>query len=243
MSAKPPRQSRQSSSSARRAADARAKQQATVRAARQRYFAMIGVPLVLVLIGAAVFVSRVIPRTHAAATATIAIPTTVFVSRVIPRTHAAAFVAGAPIDGVQCGAAEGQTQHVHQHFDVVINGQDFTPPASVGIFAERTSSPDTPCLYWTHTHTPDGVIHVESPATETIMLGAFLDIWSVSPVDRTLLNRIQANPPDRVIVDGSPYSGDYRAIPLLSHSLITLEYGNPDVPQRPFDFQAAGLPT
>ncbi len=218
MSAKPPRQS---SSSTRRAADARAKQQATMRAARKRYFAMIGVPLVLVLIGAAVFVSRVVPRTHAASS----------------------FVAGAPIDGVQCGAAEGQTQHVHQHFDVVINGQDFTPPASVGILAERTSSPNTPCLYWAHTHTPDGVIHVESPAKDTILLGAFLDIWSVSPVDRTLLNRIQANPPDRVIVDGKPYTGDYRAIPLLSHSLITFEYGSPDVPQRPFDFQAAALPT
>jgi len=239
MSAKPPRQS---SSSARRAADARAKQQATMRAARKRSLAMIGVPLVLVLIGAAVFVSRVVPRMHTAATATTAIPTT-DASSTIAAASASSFVAGAPIDGVQCGAAEGQTQHVHQHFDVVINGQDFTPPASVGIFAERTSSPNTPCLYWAHTHTPDGVIHVESPAKDTIMLGAFLDIWSVSPVDRTLLNRIQANPPDRVIVDGKPYSGDYRAIPLLSHSLITLEYGNPDVPQRPFDFQAAGLPT
>ncbi len=217
MSAKPPRQS---SSSARRAADARAKQRASTRTTRKRYFAMIGVPLVLVLIGAAVFVSRVIPR-----------------------THTAAFVAGAPIDGVQCGAAEGQTQHVHQHFDVVVNGQDFTPPASVGIFAERTSSPNTPCLYWAHTHTPDGVIHVESPAKDTIMLGAFLDIWSVSSGDRTILNRITANPPDRVIVDGKPYTGDYRAIPLLSHSLITFEYGSPDVPQRPFDFQAAGLST
>jgi len=242
MSAKPPRQSRQSSSSARRAADARAKQQATVRAARQRYFAMICVPLVLVLIGAAIFVSRVVPRTHTAATATVAIPTTA-ASSTIAAASSSSFVAGAPIDGVQCGAAEGQTQHVHQHFDVVINGQDFTPPASVGIFAERTTSPNTPCLYWAHTHTPDGVIHVESPAKDTIMLGAFLDIWSVSPVDRTLLNRITANPPDRVIVDGKPYTGDYRAIPLLSHALITFEYGTPDVPQRPFDFQAAGLPT
>lgn len=217
MSAKPPRQS----SSSTRRATAQAKQQAAMRAARKRFLAMIGIPLVLVLIGAAVFVSRVVPRNHTAS----------------------AFVAGAPIDGVQCGTAEGQTQHVHQHFDVVINGQDFTAPASVGIFAERTSSPNTPCLYWAHTHTPDGVIHVESPATDTIMLGAFLDIWSVSPVDRTLLNRIQANPPNRVIVDGKPYTGDYRAIPLLSHSLITFEYGSPNVPQRPFDFQAAGLPT
>ncbi len=234
MSARPPRQS----SSARRAAATRAKQ----RAAMRRSLATIGIPLALVLIGAAVFISRVAPRTHAAATPTTAIPTTA-ASSTIASSSASAFVAGAPIDGVQCGATEGQIQHVHQHFDVVINRQDFTPPASVGIFAERTSSPNTPCLYWVHTHTPDGVIHVESPANDTVVLGAFLDIWSVSPVDRTLLDRIRANPPDRVIVDGKPYTGDYRAIPLRSHTLITFEYGSPDVPQRPFDFQAAGLPT
>ncbi|MDQ6603329.1 MAG: hypothetical protein M3176_12455 [Chloroflexota bacterium] len=228
MSAKSPRQS----ASSRRAATAHAKRQAA-RTAMRRYVAMIGIPVVLVLIGAAVFVSRVVPRTHTA-TATAAN---------VAAAPGAPFVAGSPIDGVQCGATEGQTQHVHQHFDVVINGQDFTPPQYVGIFADKTSSPNTPCLYWSHTHTADGVIHVESPAKDTVVLGAFLDIWSVSPVDRTLLNRIQANPPDRVIVDGKPYTGDYRAIPLLSHSLITLEYGSPDVPQRPFDFQTAGLPT
>jgi hypothetical protein len=229
MSARAPRQS----SSSRRAPASHAKQR-TARAATRRSLAMIGVSLVLVLIGAAVFVSRVVPRDHTATNPTAANPSA---------AGGSAFVAGAPIDGVQCGAAEGQIQHVHQHFDVIVNGQDFTPPASVGIFAERTSSPNTPCLYWSHTHTPDGVIHVESPAKDTLMLGAFLDIWSVSPVDRSLLNRIEANPPDRVIVDGNPYTGDYRAIPLRSHTLITFEYGSPDVPQRPFDFQAAGLPT
>jgi len=228
MSAKSPRQS----ATSRRAAAAQAKRQAA-RTAMRRYVAIIGIPVVLVLIGAAVFVSRVVPRTHTA-TATAAN---------VAAAPGAPFVAGAPIDGVQCGATEGQTQHVHQHFDVVINGQDFTPPQYVGIFADKTSSPNTPCLYWSHTHSTDGVIHVESPAKDTVVLGAFLDIWSVSPVDRTLLNRIQANPPDRVILDGKPYTGDYRAIPLLSHSLITLEYGSPDVPQRPFDFQTAGLPT
>jgi len=228
MSARAPRQS-----SSRRAPASPAKQQAA-RVATRRYLAMIGIPLVLVLVGAAVFVSRVVPRNHTTTNPTAANPSA---------AGGSAFVAGAPIDGVQCGAAEGQIQHVHQHFDVIVNGQAFTPPASVGIFATRTSSPNTPCLYWSHTHTPDGVIHVESPAKDTLMLGAFLDIWSVSPVDRSLLNRIQANPPDRVIVDGKPYTGDYRAIPLRSHTLITFEYGSPDVPQRPFDFQAAGLPT
>ncbi len=167
----------------------------------------------------------------------------VSVSRRGGTTDAGGFVAGKPIDGVQCGATEGQTQHIHQHFNVVVNGQETALPALIGIFSDSGKTPNAPCLYWLHTHSPDGVIHVEAPVKDQLTLGAFLDIWSVSPVDRTLLDRITANRPDRIILDGTEYTGDLRAIPLKSHTLITVEYGNPAVPQQPFDFQRAGLPT
>jgi hypothetical protein len=145
--------------------------------------------------------------------------------------------AAAPVDGVQCGATEGQTQHIHQHLDIVVNGQYQTIPANVGIILTKG------CLYWMHTHTPDGVIHIEAPVKDHLMLVTFFDIWSVSQVDRTALNKVLAGPPDRILLDGKPYTGDYRMIPLQSHTLVTLEYGSPDTPQRPFDFVAAGLPT
>ncbi len=145
-------------------------------------------------------------------------------------------VAGAPVDGVQCAPAEGQTQHVHQHLDIAVDGKFLPVPANVGILSTKG------CLYWIHTHSPDGVLHVEAPVSDHLTLGTFFDIWAVSSVDRTALDRVRAGPPDRVIVDGKPYTGDYRAIPLLSHGLITLEYGK-EMPQSPFDFIAAGLPT
>jgi hypothetical protein len=145
--------------------------------------------------------------------------------------------AGAPVDGVQCGPTEGQAQHIHQHIDVVVNGQYQTIPANVGIILDKG------CLYWVHTHTPDGVIHVEAPVKDQLTLGTFFDIWSVSPVDRAALDKVKAGAPDRIIVDGKPYTGDVRAIPLQSHTMITLEYGGPETPQRPFDWVAAGLAT
>jgi hypothetical protein len=144
--------------------------------------------------------------------------------------------AAAPVDGVQCGATEGQAEHIHQHLDIVVDGQYQTIPANVGIIQNRG------CLYWVHTHTPDGVIHVEAPVNDRLRLGTFFDIWAVSQVDRTALNRVRAGAPDRIIVDGRPYTGDFRAIPLQSHTMITLEYG-PETAQRPFDWAAAGLST
>lgn len=146
-------------------------------------------------------------------------------------------VSAAPVDGVQCGATEGQAQHIHQHLDIVVNGQYQTIPANVGIILSKG------CLYWVHTHTPDGVIHVEAPVNDRLTLGTFFDIWAASEVDRSTLNKVQAGAPSRIIVDGKPYTGDFRAIPLQSHTLITLEYGGSETPQRPFDWGAAGLAT
>ncbi len=33
------------------------------------------------------------------------------------------------------------------------------------------------CFYWLHTHTEDGIIHIESPVQRTFTLGHFFAIW------------------------------------------------------------------
>ena len=33
------------------------------------------------------------------------------------------------------------------------------------------------CIYWLHTHAPDGVIHIESPFERVYTLGNLFDIW------------------------------------------------------------------
>jgi hypothetical protein len=173
-----------------------------------------------------------------AALAIAGIVTAVTVSR---RGETTALAAGKPIDGMTCGQMEGQVQHVHQYLEFVIDGRYYLPPESVGIVPDTARPQTIKCMYWTHTHTPDGVIHVESPTKETLTLGHLLDVWSVSPVSRALWERTQAGPPTRVIVNGQEYTGDLRAIPLRSHAQITIEYGTTLLPQRSFDFQKAGL--
>ena len=147
--------------------------------------------------------------------------------------------AGTPIDGIQCLGSEQLAMHIHQHIDVVINGKIDDPPAYIG-FATGGK-----CLYWIHVHADyPGVIHVESPINATYTLGDYLDIWAATPtnlakgvqVDHTVLKVIESRNPDRVIVNGKAYGGDVRAIPLTPHGLITLEYGQPYVAQKPFDF-------
>ena len=145
-------------------------------------------------------------------------------------------VAGSPIDGVTCGSMEGQTQHIHQQLQVVVDGQMRFAPAYVGFMQGKNCT-----LYWIHMHQDyPGIIHVEAPVKDRFTLGAFLDIWSVSPVDQSLLSVIEGRNPDAVVVNGKPYLGDVRAIPLLAHELITLQYGNKVVPQQPFDFSRVG---
>ena len=157
------------------------------------------------------------------------------------RGETTAVAAGKPIDGMTCGQMEGQVQHVHQYLEFVIDGRYYLPPESVGIVPDTARPPAIKCMYWTHIHTPDGVVHVESPTKDILTLGHLLDVWSVSSVSRALWERTQAEPPARVIVNGNEYTGDLRAIPLQSHAQITIEYGTTLLPQRSFDFQKAGL--
>jgi hypothetical protein len=147
-------------------------------------------------------------------------------------------VIGQPIDGIGCGAAEGQTEHVHAHLDVIVDGKTEAPPALIGIIQSKG------CLYWVHVH-PDypGVIHIEAPVRTVPTLGTFLDIWATTPeheynrtIDHSLLHTILTRKPSVVAVNGLPYTGDIRAIPLEYHTMITIGYGTTTVKQEPFDF-------
>ena len=85
------------------------------------------------------------------------------------------------------------------------------------------------CFYWLHTHASDGVMHIESPTQKQYTLGEFFDVWGQN------LTRGQVGPEVGTVtalVDGQVYSGDPRAIPLASHTLIQLDVGTV-VPAQP----------
>lgn len=134
--------------------------------------------------------------------------------------------AGAPIGEIYCESMEGQAMHIHSELQVYIDGEQVSIPPTIG----QTSS----CLYWLHTHTPDGVIHVESPMVRTFILGQFLDVWG-----KKLFNE---GDQIKTFVDKQDgkgfqeYSGNYRDVVLTSHEVIAIGTGN--FTPEPFTFDS-----
>ena len=136
--------------------------------------------------------------------------------------HAQSMFGGAPIDGIRCESMEGAVLHIHQHLQLFDRGRPVEVPAGIGI------PPGANCLYWLHTHTGDGIVHVESPMRRTFTLGQFFDVWGQelsrsqaagvrAPRGRTL----------RVTVNGRLYRGDLRGITLRDHEEIVIQNGPP----------------
>jgi hypothetical protein len=128
---------------------------------------------------------------------------------------------GAPVDGIHCDSMEGAVFHIHQHLAILNHGKPLGVPADIGIPVVGS------CLYWLHTHTDDGIIHVESPVMRTFTLGQFFDIWG-EPLTATNVAGAKAQKGQvRAYVNGMLYKDNPRSIELLEHSDIVLEVGPP----------------
>ena len=142
---------------------------------------------------------------------------------------AAASIAGAifyqpptamAISGIDCDRSEQLNYHIHSHLDIFVNGVQQQIPSDVGIL----SSPS--CLYWLHTHSDDGTLHVEAPEAQEFTVGQFLDIWQQTHNSTALFDTV-SNMPATAYVDGEIFQGDYRSVPLESLKQIVLVYGTP----------------
>ena len=131
---------------------------------------------------------------------------------------------GMAIGGIECNRSEQLNYHIHSGLDVFVNGVQQQVPSNIGIL----SSPS--CLYWLHTHSEDGIIHVEAPGTREFTLGQFLDIWQQT--NSTGFFDSVTDMPVTAYVDGQRFEGDYRTIPLESLRSVVLAYGTPpeDIP-------------
>ena len=98
---------------------------------------------------------------------------------------------------------------------------------------------DGACSYSARTRTSIGVIEVASGSR--ITLGDFFDLWG-QPLQRYRLAGFRAAPGRQVraYVDGQPWRGSLRAIPLRRHAAIALELGR-YVPPHPFFRFGMGL--
>ena len=136
---------------------------------------------------------------------------------------------GQPVHGIRCEAMEGSVLHIHQHLAIFDHGRPVAIPPDVGrpILAG--------CFYWLHTHTPDGIIHVESPTFRSYTLGDFFDVWG-EPLTRANVAGAKPHAGESVVVwvVGRRFAGDPRTIELTQHQDITIDVGPPAKEPAPF---------
>lgn len=161
-------------------------------------------------------------KTAVRAVTTGAIVTAVVAGSAIP-IHAQSLGAlGQPVSGISCDAQEGQRMHIHQHLVILDHGKSVAIPPNVGQPANK------PCIYWLHTHTPDGIIHIEAPLDRKFTLGDFFAIWG-QPLSKTRAASAAAakGAALTVYVNGKKFAGDPNKIDLVAHADIVIIAGPP----------------
>ena len=78
---------------------------------------------------------------------------------------------GETVGAVSCDAGgHDAAYHIHVQLAVILpSGIRAEVPPNIGI-SER-------CMYWLHTHEPDGKLHVEAPIETVATLADFLELW------------------------------------------------------------------
>ena len=149
------------------------------------------------------------------------------------------------VDGIKCGLTEQLAYHIHQHLAVFDDGTLYQLPAGIGIPGSRPEQTSVGpiaaggrCIHWLHTHTTDGVIHVESPTKRVYTLGNFFDIWH-QPLSPHQVARLHGAVTS--FVNGKPWKKTPRDIPLLPHEDIQLEIGQPAPPIMTIDWARTQL--
>ena len=151
-----------------------------------------------------------------------------------PEIAPASTTGTATVNGITCGPTEQLVYHIHARLSVFKSGQSYVLPAGVGIPGSRAVDTNQgpiasggSCIYWLHTHTTDGVIHIESPSKAIYTLGDFFDIWQ-QPLSGTQVGTLHG--PITAFVNGKPWKKSPRDIKLLPHEDIQLEIGQPAPP-------------
>jgi len=128
------------------------------------------------------------------------------------------------IDGISCDKAEHFDYHAHTHLDIFVDGRASQVPGGIGILASN-------CLYWMHTHSADGVIHIEAPDNRLMTLGQLFDIWqqttsNVQNFPEVPTKTSTASSPV-VYVSGKQVEGDYAETKIYPNTEIAVVFGKP----------------
>lgn len=176
-------------------------------------------------------------------------PEGVLVFNVPDLASASSTVKGTPVNGIPCDtqAKEVVKYHIHVHVAVYVNGHEERLPAGIGItqprLVEHTKSGAFldvgifDCLYWLHTHSDDGIVHVEAPTKQLFTLGQLFAIWQ-QPITSTRVGPVTG--PVVVFENARRLTGSPTAVPLLAHGNIQIDVGTPVVAFQPFTYKVTG---
>jgi hypothetical protein len=152
---------------------------------------------------------------------------------------------GTPVDGIQCGATEQLVYHIHARLAVYADGEALSLPAGIGIPGAKVQQTQYgqvagqgTCFYWLHTHTTDGIIHIESPTQRIYTLGNFFDEWR-QPLTATRAATVAGKV--TAFVNGKLFTGSPRNIPLNPHAVIQLDVGSKQPAFQPISFSGTSL--
>ncbi len=120
--------------------------------------------------------------------------------------------------GLTGAPTEQLAYHIHQHLDILLNGKPLTVPPYIGICCPPTA------VYLTqlHTHSSDGVIHVESPTTVDYTLGQFFAEWGVFLNKQCVGAYCQGY---KWYVNGKRMTGNPQNLVLKPHLVIVIAIG------------------
>jgi hypothetical protein len=92
---------------------------------------------------------------------------------------------GENVGAVSCDAGgHDAAYHIHSQLTIKLpDGTTAKVPPNIGI--------NQNCMYWLHTHEPDGQLHVEAPDEALATLADFLEIWRRS-TNPTIPNAVNA---------------------------------------------------
>ena len=140
--------------------------------------------------------------------------------------------------------AERLEYHVHSHLDVFLNGRPVVVPGGIGIntkdprvhsdtvggypaYGGITVACDHPCISPLHTHDATGILHTESATDQGNMLGQLFTEWGVTLDANCVATYCRPAQKIAIYVDGTPFTGDPRTIPLTNFKEIAIVIGTP----------------
>jgi len=137
--------------------------------------------------------------------------------------------------GLPASPSMSANLHHHDLLQIFVHGKSVEVPRSVGI------NPTAGFLTSLHTHDSSGIIHVESPTFRDFNLGEFFDVWGVK-LTSTCIGGLCNNGQNQLkaFIDGKPFTGDPRSIPLTQHEDIVLTYGTEKELPKPIPSHYSG---